>query len=310
MPSETWTVSAVIDGEFYLESQDSRRGGSQMVEGLERLQLEPEDGPWTGRHTLTASVRFDKAEDEELDSQAIYERGKQLVQRVAALASIGAGRPVRWYNLSVTRRTGDDPPRIDTVSGAERYAEVAPPAPLPVDVFSGSLDSKIVRIIRWWSRGIATLDAVDRLVALNNATDLIAGMATGIPGRVRRCSACGHEEAIGPGLRERVVAFLTSNGIDEDIASDVYESRTDLSHARTELDEDDMRRFRDHARILAEAVRTGVARELGLTLPPIPIPLPVDGPSAVLHMQAIGESDAQAREGDAEEPAEPDEETR
>jgi hypothetical protein len=117
----------------------------------------------------------------------------------------------------------------------------------------------------------------------------MAGLVDDAPGRTRTCRSCGAQETIGPGLRERVVRFLTSVGVDEAAATDIYESRVDLAHARTDLAEEDMRRFRRHADVVARSVRIGVARRLAISLPQLPEGLPFDIPSAVLVLEAIAD---------------------
>jgi hypothetical protein len=91
-----------------------------------------------------------------------------------------------------------------------------------------------------------------------------------------------------PGLRERVVYFLTKVlNYPEAIATDVYQSRLDLAHPKSALEEDDLRRYREHAILVAAAVRSGIASLLGVALPPIPQGLPFDLPSALLDIEYL-----------------------
>jgi hypothetical protein len=288
MPVADWSVSARLTGEFYIDRVHTGSSKTPLVEGLRTLRIEPDStdgGPWNGRHRLTATV----AVETDAETHTIYERGKHLVASVAALASIGVGRPVVFTNLSVTHLTDGNPPIIRRLTGVDQYANVAAPGPLPLAVLSGSVDAKILRVIRWWSRGIGTSDDVDRLVSLINSADLMAGTMTGVPNRTRTCRHCGTEESIGPGTRERFTYFLRSVGVEAELAEEIYRSRADVAHAGTDFLEDELRRYRDHAAILADAVRTGVAGTLGITLPPTPIVLPLDVASAVLDLTAEGE---------------------
>lgn len=293
MPIEEWTVSAKLLGEFYLDGQYDLGPGTPIVEGLRRLGIRPDpedDKEWTGRHTLAATLAFDRLDDAEVEAHVVYERAKHLVASITSLASIGVGRPIWSSEMFVSHSTEDDPPRIRRVMGLDKYASVAPPAPLPPDVLSGAINPKILRVIHWWSRGITTQDSVDGLMSLINAADLISGTMDGVPGRTRTCEKCGAEQSRGPLLRERIVFFLTSVGVEEALAEAIYKSRSDVAHAGTHFLEDDLRRYREHATVLAEAVRTGVARTIGITLPPLPIDLPLDVASAFIEMQGIGES--------------------
>jgi hypothetical protein len=176
-----------------------------------------------------------------------YEAALRLVDHVAAVASLGIGRPVRVSGgVSVKHRLADEPPTYRAILGATQTGTLAPPAPLPAELLTMETDSRVLRVIRWWARGLAADDGVDRLVALNNALDLLAGQFDGASGRVRRCRSCGAEEPIGPGLRERVIHLLVDIlGYPEERASEVYESRLDLAHARTSLDAADLRRYRE-----------------------------------------------------------------
>jgi hypothetical protein len=304
MATEEWTVHAKLTGEFYI-SDERRSSKAPLVEGLRQLRLSHEfndDGKWTGLHELEAVLSLENKGGTPLESRVVYERAKILVDSITALATLGIGRPVLVSGgVSVKRRLTDDPPKYRFITCATQTASIAPPAPLPAELLATSIDPRIQRVIRWLARGLATSDAVDRLVALNNALDLLAGMVDGAPARVRQCKSCGAEEAIGPGLRERVVYFLTGVlGYTHAVATDVYESRLDLAHARSNLEEDDLRRYRGHATLVAAAVRTGIARALAVTLPPIPEPLPLDLPSALLDIEYVEGEMAQASPNELE----------
>jgi hypothetical protein len=288
--TEEWTVQTKLSGEFYI-SDERRSSNVPLVEGLRELKISPEfkDGKWTGLHELEAVLSFEKKESKPFEPRIVYEHAIFLVDSIAALATLGIGRPVRVSGgVSMKCRLTNDPKKYRFITRATQTDSIAPPAPLPAELLTMPIDPRIKRIIRWWARGLTTSDSVDRLVSLNNALDLLAGMADSIPGRVRKCKVCGTEDVIGPGLRERVVYFLTEVlGYDLKVTTDIYESRLDLAHARSNLDEDDLRRYRINATLVATAVRTGIARHLGVTLPPIPEPLPFDLPSALLDIEYI-----------------------
>ena len=125
----------------------------------------------------------------------------------------------------------------------------------------------------------------EKLVALNNALDLIASTHEGAPHRIRRCEHCGREQTIGPGVRERVVSFLTSElQYDDQTAKNVYESRIDLAHARSELSEDDLRKYSAQSILVATAVRAGLESRLSVKLPSMPRHPPFDPHSALLDI--------------------------
>ena len=294
--TEEWTVHAKLTGEFYI-TDERRSSKAPLVEGLRQLTLSPEfkDGKWTGLHELEAVLSFENRGSTPLEPHVVYERSKILVDSITALATLGIGRPVRVLGeVSVKCRLTKDPKMYRFITRATQTASIAPPAPLSAELLSMSINPRIQRIIRWWARGLATSDAVDRLVALNNALDLLSGMTVGVAGRVRQCKFCGAEEAIGPGLRERVIYFLTDTlGYSLTVATDIYESRLDLAHARSNLEEDDLRRYRKNATLVATAVRAGIARALDITLPPIPEPLPLDVPSALLDIEYVEGETAQ-----------------
>ena len=287
---EEWSAHTKLIGDFYIINEHLS-SEVPLVEGLRKLTISPEfkDSKWTGLHELEAVLLFENKESTPLESHVVFERAISLVDNITALATLGIGRPVRVSGgVSVKRRLTNDLPKYRFITRAAETGSFAPPAPLPAELLTMPIDSRIKRIIKWWARGLATSDAVDRLVSLNNALDLLSGMADGVPGRVRQCKTCGAKEQIGPGLRERVVYFLTDVlGYDLKVATDIYESRLDLAHARSNLEQNDLQRYRNNAASVTIAVRTGIARALGVTLPPIPESLPFDLPSALLDIVYI-----------------------
>lgn len=288
---EEWIIQAKLSGDFNIINE-RRSVGAPPIQGLHKFELTPErdnDGKWTGLHELQATLLIENKENIKLESHVIFEHAKRLVNSIIALASLGTGRPIRLSGgISAKLRLKEEPPKYRFVTGALQAASIAPPIALPVKLLAVSINPILERAIRWWSRGIATNDAVDRLVALNNSLDLIAGTFDDVPSRTRKCRSCGIEEVIGPGLRERVAYFLTSQqGYTEAQAKAVYECRLDLAHARSSLDEADLRRYREYARLVEVAVRNGIADRLGITLPPLPEALPFDAHSGVLDIEYI-----------------------
>jgi len=291
MATEEWTVHALLTGEFFI-TDEQRSSEAPLVEGLRKLMISPQvddGGKWTGLHELDAVLTLEGEDDTPLASHVVYERARALVDSITALATLGIGRPVRVSGgVSVKHRLAGEPPKHRVVTGVTQTAEIAPPAPLPAELLTITIDSRLQRVIRWWARGMASSDAADRLVALNNALDLLAGMTEGAAGRVRRCKSCGAEEPIGPGLRERITYFLTTVlEYPEPVARNIYESRLDLAHARSNLGEDDLRRYREHADLVAAAVRAGISSVLGVTLPAIPERLPFDLPTALMDIEYV-----------------------
>lgn len=291
MATEEWTVHALLTGEFFI-TDERRSSEAPLVEGVRQLMVSPQvddAGKWTGLHELDAVLAFEVEDDTPLASHIVYERGRALVDSITALATLGIGRPVRASGgVTVKHRLADGAPRYRLVTGVTQTAEIAPPAPLPAELLTMAIDRRVQRVIRWWARGIASSDVIDRLVALNNALDLLAGMVKGGAGTVRRCRSCGAEEPIGPGLKERIMYFLTT-GLEypEAVAKDIYESRLDLAHARSDLGDDNLRRYREHADLVAAAVRAGIASVLGVTLPAIPERLPFDLPTALMDIEYV-----------------------
>jgi hypothetical protein len=289
MAAKEWIVQARLSGEFVIRDEQ-RESTAPLVEGLRRLALTPQfddKGQWTGLHQLEATLLIENGGAAPLPADAVFARASRLVESAADMASLSIGRRVRVDGgVSAKQRIGDEPPRYRLITGATNAVTGGPPAELVAEVLAVDLDAKLQRIIRWWSRGVASRDPVDRLLSLSSALDLLAGTVDGVPGRVRKCAKCGDEQAIGPGLRERVVHLLMSElQFEEAEASEIYQSRIDVSHARSALREEDLRRFRVHAERIAEAVRDGVSRRLGLQLPPIPTSLPVDPHSALLDVE-------------------------
>lgn len=288
--TEEWSIHTKLTGEFYI-GDERRSSKAPLVEGLCELKVSPElkDGKWTGLHELEAVLSIENKGSKPLAPNVVYERAIFLVDSITALATLGIGRPVRVSGgVSVKYRLPNDPKRYRFITRATQTGSIAPPAPLPAEILTMPIDPRIKRIIRWWARGLTTSDAGDRLVSLNNALDLLSGMADGVRGRVRKCKACGAEETIGPGLRERVVYFLTDVlSYNQTVATEIYESRLDLAHARNNLEEDDLRRYRKNATLLTTAVRTGIAHALGVTLLPIPESLPLDLPTALLDIEYV-----------------------
>ena len=291
MPEEEWTIHALLSGEFVI-ADESHASQSPLIEGLRRLEIAPqfdEAGTWTGLHELDAVVAFDTGQQATVDAHVVWDRVRDLLDGVCALASLGIGRPVRVAGkVSAKHRLTDEPPKYRFITGAEQVATIGPPAPLPATLLTMAVDPRVRRVVRWWARRVSASDAIDGLISLNNALDLLAGMTDGATPTVRRCTACGTETTLEPGQRSRVMHLLTDVlQYPEAQARDICDSRNDLAHGGSDLQEEDLRRYRHQADLVADAVREGVARALGVTLPPLPTRLPVDPHSALLDVEYV-----------------------
>ena len=289
MPVETWVITATMTGNFRItdEHRSEHRGGP--IEGLRRLSITPDirdDGRWSGMHSLEARLAVENVTSAPLEAPVVAEKAHDLVDTIAMLASVWTGIPVGVSGgVSAKRQLATAPPRYRLIMRPVHAAVESPPRHLPAEALEISMTPKLRRIARWWARGLSAVDGVDRLIALNNALDLLAGMEEGVPGRARRCESCGAEKNIGPGLRERAVHLLaTVLGHPEDEATDIYESRIDLAHARSDLTDAELRKYRTQAQVLEDDVRRGIGRTLQITLPLAPQHLPVDLPSSVLDV--------------------------
>ncbi len=289
MVTEEWRIEARLQGDFRIGHDNRTCPPLASLSGLRRLEIEPlfnPDGQWTGQHTMAATVVLDNDTDGPLPGHVVYDRARDLVDSMLAAISLEVGRVIRVVGApSAKHKPPSQPARTRVIMGPSKVAKIAPPAMLKGDLLALELDPKVRRTIRWWARGVAARDPVDGLLALNNALDLLAGMYEQAPGRIRRCPDCGREERIGPGLRERVVAFLTDRlGYQEAKATAVYESRLDLAHARSNLGPEEVRVYLGQCSVVATAVRDGLADRLGVRLPEMPAELPVSPETAILDL--------------------------
>jgi hypothetical protein len=235
---------------------------------------------------MTATVVINNDTDGPLPAHVVYDRARDLVDSVVAAISLEVGRVIRVVGPpSAKHRLPCQPARTRVIMSPSKAAKIAPPVRLKGDLLALELDPKVRRAIRWWARGMAARDPVDGLLALNNALDLLAGMYEQAPGRMRRCPNCGREEQMGPGLRERVVSFLTDRlGYQQEKATAVYESRLDLVHARSNLSPEKVRVYLEQSSLVAAAVRDGLASRLGVSLPGMPAELPGSPETAILDL--------------------------
>jgi hypothetical protein len=257
MGQEEWKVTARLFGEFYITDEviDSN---IPISEELTRFTITPE---------------VDKS-------------GKFTGFNIASRASLIIGRPVLFSDgISIKQLLSEETAQYRIILSSGQSADIVPPAHLPAKLLTVSISPKIQRVIRWFTHGLASNDTIDKMVSFNNALDILACMVDSVPNRIRKCTKCGSEEVIGPGLRERVLFYLTKIlSLDEKEAIDIYESRLDLAHGRSNLSEEEIRHYREQSNTLSHAIRYGIAKELVITLPIIPDPNPFDLSSALLDL--------------------------
>lgn len=281
-----WIVNTKLEGDFRISRQNPLKG-SPMVDELRVLRMRPEfrEGKWTGMHEVEAVLLFPDCDGETVEARTIYERVVYVIESIASLATLGCGRAVSVAGgIHAKHLLSDRPKKYRLLTRPDAHSRHSP-LHIPAELLTVPIPRSVARIIRWWARGINASDEVDQLVSPNNALDLLSGMTDSAPPRIRKCRKCGTEEEIGPGQRERVIAYLTGSGAcDAEMASKTYESRLDLAHARTDLNEKDLFKYRCIRDTLATVLRDGIAEMLGLELQPVPDSFPFDLPSAVLDV--------------------------
>jgi hypothetical protein len=288
METEEWIILASLTGEFYI-TDEHVTSDTPLIDGLKRFSITPvfsEDGKYTGIHKLEAALLMDNKKVDPLESRIIYDHARKIIDSITARVSLVIGRPVLISGgISVKHQISVIPSRYRMIIGAGQSASIAPPVPLPAQLLAMSISPKIQRVIRWFAHGLSSNDTIDKLIALNNALDILSCMIDGAPDRSRKCKKCGSEETIGPGLRERVLYYLTNIlGINQEDAISIYESRLDLAHGRSNLSEEDIRHFREQSIIVTNAVRNGIAKSLSINLPTMPEPNPFDISSALMDI--------------------------
>lgn len=275
MPEELWLANAKVAGAFYL-SERSRIHAEPLFEGLRSIALAPEfddNKKWTGLHRLEAQLAIQKDGDDPLANYVVYQNARDLVHNVVAIVALGSGQRVRVEG-SITAtipRPGDPPVRRGIVGPAGDMIQRTLPSPFPADLLGVGLDNRLLRVIRWWARAIATDDPVDRLIALNSALDMLTGSIEGAPSQTRTCPSCGATTQLKAGQRARNIYFLTKvAGLDDSTAQDICQSRIDLVHGSSTLSHGEIGRMDEHACLLSDAIRTEVGSRLNIDLPKVP----------------------------------------
>jgi hypothetical protein len=285
-----WKIQGFLLGAFHIQSSSSITSSAHVVDGLKQLRIEPEfdsEKHYTGQHRVEALMAFDTDEGDPAADGMVLDRAQDLLTTLAALMAFSTGQAVRvGPGLMASLPIGDELPRERRLTKVH-LTDLPASVPLPTEVLARPIDDKSLRVITWWSRGLAASDPIDQLIAMTNALDLAAGAVNGAPNRVRRCKHCGVEEDIGPGLRERIVYLLESLGFHHDRAEQIYAKRADVMHAAGDLTVEDVRRYRETADDIGEAVRRAIAQRIGVSLPPAAKTLPFDPDGALLALEVV-----------------------
>ena len=286
MPTSRWTVKARLTGQFALTGMTAMQA-EQAVLGLLGLHLEHEYDAHsndTGARLLTLKIELEH-EDAAATTSAVADRATETVETIASLIALSTGRSVQVQAGSMAAIRDADLAGKGRLVTIGEGAELSPPSILDGRLLGAKISEKERRVIRWWSHGANGMNSVDRLMSLNNALDLMAGMEEGSPARERTCEKCGFTKEIGPGLKERVVQFLTRVGAcDATTADRIYQSRLDLAHAGSRLQPNELREYQVHAQIVSKAIRAGLAHRLGVDIAAIALPSLFDGNAAIIDV--------------------------
>ena len=259
-PTE-WTIKAHIRGNFRLGQSQHLAGAPQL--GFKSLRVLPdydEKNQPKGTHEieLLAAVAFQEGVHQAV---VVMEYARAAIDHIAAMLALASGSRVEVLGeISAIQYDIQDPRKGRAVLPGQGVS-IGPPATVVPDVLGRALDSSVQRAVWWFAQALRAHDPADGFMALVVSLELLAAAVVAPGGRQRKCEKCGFVKNLDPGLREKVVHFLMSEGqVSHEVAEDIYEARIDLMHGRARVDEEFRRRLRKHSTSVVAAIRNGVAR--------------------------------------------------
>jgi hypothetical protein len=264
-----WTIEAKLKGEFSISQNENISGAGPLVPGLRKLRITPayNEGKPTGIHDLEAVLEIEVDPAAPNCAEVVFARMTDLLSAVRAIVALSTGRKVELANGYTGKiELSREPQTYLCVIGGVGYAEISPLVALASPVFSKPIDSKVLRAIAWWSRGLPPGDTVDRLIALNSSLDMTAGLFGLGKSKIKLCKACGDKQDIGPGVRENVLAFLHQQGLPDKEAAGIYGARNELAHGFSHLSQEDELRYERYCNVLMSVIHKGIAQLIGVKL--------------------------------------------
>jgi hypothetical protein len=276
MPVQEWVVAAKLKVPIDPRKKIEVLFDDSVVSGILRWSLQAKaknDGRFSNEHflELRLALPYERDEQAEIPETYVFEQAMDAVAQIVAQFVLMTARPVSVDGgISVKRSVSPGSLKQRVLLGPAASRSLVPLSDLSSQLLECEIDGSTQRIIRWWSRSASADDDVDRFIALMGALELLAGLQTEVPARTRRCGACGHEQTIGPGVRERVVHFLVANGLELTEAEEIYESRNKVIHGGARFTSQELQRLFHQGVTLFGLIRNAIGEKLQVPLPPNP----------------------------------------
>jgi hypothetical protein len=264
MPTERWTVTAELRGEFTISHfyNDSK---VDLISGLVSMDLQPKevDGKAAPDHfVITLVIDLPPPTAGVSPGESIIEVADNAMSILLARMTFGCGRPVSMVgDIYCDRDNGNG---NHTAILPCTAVELIPPSPLPPRIMVAEAPEYLERAMHWWSAAASMKASVDRLSALSVVLDTLASKLEGVPpGDPRVCENCKHEKLVEAGTGRKAVHLMhVLHGLDLVTARAIYESRIFLAHGTHLIDQELRRRFSKHASILRPLLRKEIVNRL------------------------------------------------
>ena len=238
MIETNWKLIATISGNFFLVTEELIKSSDPPHPALRRFELQPEfddANNQTGRFVIDIDLSFDSSIS--IDKNELADIGRDIINFYCEFLSFLSGHPVQivknpelTYNYPGTKK-------FRKILFPTQKANLIPPTPLfNSALLSNTIDPKLTRILALFRMGISEKDVYISFVLLTTALDLVSNFYSFEGNFIRKCSKCGHEEIIRPGIKQKVENLLVNElNYSTDKFDAIWETRNKAIHGGLDL---------------------------------------------------------------------------
>ncbi|MDR4506301.1 MAG: hypothetical protein MRK01_16135 [Candidatus Scalindua sp.] len=276
MSEQIWNINAYISGNFFLTKAEDLKSSEPPHPLVRKFQVFPEfdeKNRQTGVFNLKIDFSVELKDEEKPEAFIVADLARDIFDYYVNLLTFLTGNEIKKTKPIELKHEYSEGGRFRSIMHESQTATLVPPVPLTQTyLFQTSINSKLSRVLAFFTYGIKEKDLVNSFIFLTSALDMISTLYESDIKRIQKCEKCGHEKEFKAGAAQKVKYVLTDiAGYSEDDFKAIWEIRNSIFHGFFSISSKNVREILGNREIVRIAVMRAVKKLIGLNKNDLPL---------------------------------------
>ncbi len=275
MSEQIWKINTGITGGFFLTKAEELNSGEPPHPLVRKFQIFPEfdeNNKQTGIFNIKIEFAVETESQEKPAAFIIADLARDIFDYYINLLTFLTGNEIKTTKPIELIYEYPEGGRFRKIMYESETANLVPPVPLTQTyLFQSPINSKLSRVLAFFTYGIKEKDLVSSIFFLISALDMVSTQyKTGIK-TIRKCEKCGHEKEFEAGAAQRIRYILTEiASYSEENFKSIWEIRNSIFHGYFSISSQNVRELLENREIVRIAIMRAVKNLIGLNKNDLP----------------------------------------